>query len=124
MVDADRGEDLGVIRDKIPVGEYQEEKHTAGHRGRGFAMGNNGEAKSILRHAGTEERTMIQEKVCEEEVTLQVCREKALERGLPMTVIDAEYQFDRHKLTFYFESNRYLSCYKIILLQTNELSHV
>jgi cell fate regulator YaaT (PSP1 superfamily) len=25
---------------------------------------------------------------------------------LPMNVIDAEYQFDRHKLTFYFEADR------------------
>lgn len=39
-------------------------------------------------------------------VLLQTIREKATERGYPMTVLDAEYQFDRHKLTFYFEADR------------------
>jgi hypothetical protein len=106
MVEADRGEDLGLVRDRIHVSEYEEDKHTAGHRGRGFALGSGGELKSVLRLATMEERSLISEKVAEEEVTLQVCREKALERGLPMNIVDAEYQYDRHKLTIYFESNR------------------
>ncbi len=29
-----------------------------------------------------------------------------MEHGLPMVVLDAEYQFDRHKLTFFFEADR------------------
>lgn len=38
---------------------------------------------------------------------IQVCRERALGVYLlPMIVADAEYQFDRHKLTIYYESNR------------------
>lgn len=106
MVEADRGEDLGIIRDKTHITQYEEEKHTAGHRGRGFAAGNNGEVKHILRVATTEERALLVDKMMEEELTLQVAREKALERGLPMTIVDAEYQYDRHKLTFYFESSR------------------
>lgn len=28
--------------------------------------------------------------------------------GLQMKIIDAEYQYDRHKLTFYYETDRYL----------------
>ena len=109
VVEADRGEDLGVVREKVVASEYEEDKHTAGHRGRGFAVSANGENKCLLRIATLEERALIQDKVVEEEITLQVCREKALERGLPMTIVDAEYQFDRHKLTFYFEANRYSS---------------
>lgn len=33
-------------------------------------------------------------------------RAKVLEQRLPMTILDAEYQFDRHKLTFFFEADR------------------
>ena len=107
VVEADRGEDLGVVREKVLAVDYEEDKHTAGHRGRGFAVSSNGENKCLLRIATLEERALIADKVVEEEITLQVCREKALERGLPMNIVDAEYQFDRHKLTFYFEANRY-----------------
>jgi hypothetical protein len=35
-----------------------------------------------------------------------VIRAKVLEQRLPMTILDAEYQFDRHKLTFFFEADR------------------
>jgi cell fate regulator YaaT (PSP1 superfamily) len=40
----------------------------------------------------------------EEDELLKICRGKVGQRGLPMTVVDAEYQFDRHKLTFFFEA--------------------
>ena len=33
-------------------------------------------------------------------------RSKVLEQMLPMSILDAEYQFDRHKLTFFFEADR------------------
>merc|ERR1711871_1818690 len=42
----------------------------------------------------------------EEKAALEVCRAKAQQRKLPMSVVGAEYQFDRHKLTFYFEADR------------------
>lgn len=38
----------------------------------------------------------------------EVCKSKVRQRLLPMNVIDAEYQFDRHKLTFFFEADRYM----------------
>ena len=34
------------------------------------------------------------------------CRTKVGERMLPMRVLDAEYQYDRCKLTFFFEADR------------------
>jgi hypothetical protein len=37
---------------------------------------------------------------------MKVIREKVLERCLPMVILDAEYQYDRHKLTFFFEAER------------------
>lgn len=42
----------------------------------------------------------------EEAEVLEVCRGKVRQRSLPMKVIDAEYQFDHHKLTFFFEADR------------------
>jgi len=47
---------------------------------------------------------MLQVKKEEEEELLKICRGKTSQRGLPMNVVDAEYQFDRHKLTFFFEA--------------------
>lgn len=35
---------------------------------------------------------------------VQIAKHKVLEAGLPMTVVDAEYQFDKKKLTFYYET--------------------
>ena len=35
----------------------------------------------------------------DEERALQVIREKIMERRLPMIILDAEYQYDRHKCT-------------------------
>lgn len=42
----------------------------------------------------------------EEEQILHVCQTKVRNRGLPMKIVDAEYQFDRHKLTLFFEAER------------------
>ena len=46
------------------------------------------------------ERLQIADKLHDEQQAMAVVREKILERDLPMTILDAEYQFDRHKLVF------------------------
>ena len=104
-VEADRGEDLGIVCGKIPCNEFREEKPTAGYRGRGYAITQE-DNKRLIRLATDEERVHLSLKFAEENSTLQVCREKVLMRKLPMEIIDAEYQFDHHKLTFFFESDR------------------
>jgi cell fate regulator YaaT (PSP1 superfamily) len=35
----------------------------------------------------------------------EVARHKVQEHRLPMSIVDSEYQFDRKKLTFYYDSN-------------------
>jgi hypothetical protein len=60
----------------------------------------------LVRLATADERAQLPQKTIEESKTLQVCRDKILSRGLPMEIRDAEYQFDRHKLTFYFEADK------------------
>lgn len=37
---------------------------------------------------------------------LRVCQNKVRHRSLPMKIVDAEYQFDMHKLTLFFEAER------------------
>lgn len=74
IVEADRGEDIGVVRGAIPASEYREDRHTAGHRGRGFAVGEPKDNKKLLRRASPQEVAEIKSKVIEEELTLQVPR--------------------------------------------------
>lgn len=70
-VEADRGEDLGVVLAKVQANEYEEDIPTAGYRGRGFSSGI-GERKYILRLATPHEKLLIAEKVEEEEKVLAV----------------------------------------------------
>ena len=70
-VEADRGEDLGIVLAKIPIEHYVPEVATAGYRGRGFSSGQ-GERKNIIRFATPHEKQMIGEKVEDEERVLQV----------------------------------------------------
>lgn len=104
-VEADRGEDMGIVLSKSPASEFEEVIPTAGYRGRGFSSGQ-GERKFLFRLANADERAALVHKVHDEERALEVIRTKVLEQLLPMTILDAEYQFDRHKLTFFFEADR------------------
>ena len=38
-VEADRGEDMGIVLSKIPIDQFEEVIPTAGYRGRGFSCG-------------------------------------------------------------------------------------
>jgi cell fate regulator YaaT (PSP1 superfamily) len=42
----------------------------------------------------------------DEAKALQLCQSKVRQKKLPMEVIDAEYQWDRRKLTFYFVAEK------------------
>mmetsp|Transcript_11912 Transcript_11912/g.27817 ORF Transcript_11912/g.27817 Transcript_11912/m.27817 type:complete len:797 (-) Transcript_11912:823-3213(-) len=105
-VEADRGEDLGIVIGKVknPIarsasfGGGMGDMPTAG-------AGGGGDLKKIIRLATHDEVQLLGMKRKEEEELLEVCRHKVIQRGMPMVVVDAEYQFDRHKLTFFFEAN-------------------
>ena len=104
-VEADRGEDLGIV-----VGKVSPEKRN--YRGGDMsimppatgAAGNTSDLKRIIRLATHDEVSLLSLKREEEDELLKICRTKVRQRGLPMNVVDAEYQFDRHKLTFFFEA--------------------
>jgi hypothetical protein len=112
-VEADRGEDLGIIIGRVAPDKIA----TAGRGGYRGSMGDMvnipptagagpppSDLKRIIRLATHDEVSLLAMKREEEEELLQVCRTKVRQRALPMRVVDAEYQFDRHKLTFFFEA--------------------
>ncbi|ODN78796.1 hypothetical protein L202_04349 [Cryptococcus amylolentus CBS 6039] len=55
---------------------------------------------------GVEEQQRMREKAQDEYDAMMIGREKVLQRGLPMQIVDAEYQWDRRKLTFYFKADK------------------
>ena len=64
------------------------------------------ESNKILRTATDEEIRALPHKLIEENKALLFAREKNEIMGLNMEIRDAEFQFDCHKLTFFYESNR------------------
>ncbi|KAL3935357.1 MAG: hypothetical protein SGARI_003011 [Bacillariaceae sp.] len=102
-VEADRGEDLGIVVGKAKTSGMRSASF-AGPPGELPVTGPGGDTKKITRLATHDEVGLLQMKREEEEELLKVCRTKVRQRGLPMHVVDAEYQFDRHKLTFFFEA--------------------
>jgi PSP1 C-terminal conserved region len=104
-VEADRGEDLGIVVGKLPADKYSFSRSSfaSGLGPPGLGAGNV-DLKRIIRLATHDEVSLLSMKRDEEEELLKICRAKVRQRGLPMHVVDAEYQFDRHKLTFFFEA--------------------
>jgi hypothetical protein len=70
-VEADRGEDMGIVLSKALAAEFEEVIPTAGYRGRGFSSGQ-GERKFLFRLANAEERAALVHKVQDEERALEV----------------------------------------------------
>lgn len=106
-VEADRGEDLGIVVGKVAAEKYSFASRTTFSAGIGPPPSLNAAAvdlKRIVRLATHDEVSLLCLKREEEEELLKICRRKVRERLLPMNVVDAEYQFDRHKLTFFFEA--------------------
>lgn len=99
-VEADRGEDLGIVVGKVAP----EKQGRSDFRGAMSAPGGTADLKRIIRLATHDEVSLLSMKRDEEEELLKICRGKVRQRSLPMNVVDAEYQFDRHKLTFFFEA--------------------
>jgi len=106
-VEADRGEDLGIVIGKVKNSLSRSTSYGGGGIGEipTAGAGGGGDLKKIIRLATHDEVSLLQMKREEEEELLKVCRAKVRQRGMPMHVVDAEYQFDRHKLTFFFEAD-------------------
>jgi PSP1 C-terminal conserved region len=109
-VEADRGEDLGIVVGKLPPEKFTVNHSFSSRSSFTAGMGpppigsSLADLKRIMRLATHDEVSLLGLKREEEEELLKICRAKVRQRGLPMNVVDAEYQFDRHKLTFFFEA--------------------
>ncbi|KAI9261495.1 PSP1 C-terminal conserved region-domain-containing protein [Phascolomyces articulosus] len=62
--------------------------------------------KRICRLATTAEITLLVTKRQDEQKALLICQTKSKQKKLLMDIVDAEYQWDRRKLTFYFVAER------------------
>ena len=89
VVQADRGEDMGLIVSIVKVGPKDAES----------------DMKEILRHATDNDIMMMEEKREKEAEALKICQQKAAEHDLQIKLVDVEYQFDSNKITFYFTAD-------------------
>jgi cell fate regulator YaaT (PSP1 superfamily) len=99
VVEADRGEDLGVV---YAVGEHAEKRCLGCTHG----IGSTAPARKVLRVASTRDMRQARELRAQDEAARQKGMERVKAHGLVMKLSDAEWQWDRKKLTFYFTAER------------------
>jgi cell fate regulator YaaT (PSP1 superfamily) len=98
IVEVDRGQDLGTV---LALGAVAE-RTCSGSSGCGTPT----PSHRILRPAETREIGALADLRKDEERVRTLTRKKVSEHGLRMKVTDAEWQFDRRKLTIYFTAER------------------
>ncbi len=89
VVQADRGEDMGMIVSISRVSPKDVDSN----------------AKEILRHATEHDIETMEERREKELEALKTCQQKAAEHDLQIKLVDVEYQFDGNKITFYFTAD-------------------
>ena len=94
-VEADRGHDVGTVSDIFWPSADQVQA---------LAATNN---KQILAIASEDEFLLSKGKSRDEARALSICEEIVSARGMQITLVDAEFQYDRKKLTFFFTSDRH-----------------
>lgn len=87
IVEAERGVDLGYLV-RTDAGRL------SAHPSR--------DTRDVLRAATEEEVRHLERLRLDDEEALRVCRERVEIAGLPMRVVDAEFQFDGNRVTFFF----------------------
>jgi cell fate regulator YaaT (PSP1 superfamily) len=113
IVEVERGQDLGVVS---AVGEIAEKKcercGACGASGLGprasdsEALPPKPEPLKILRRATTEDRKIATDLRANEEDVRRTVRDRVREHSLPMKVSDAEWQWDKRKLTIFFTAEQ------------------
>jgi cell fate regulator YaaT (PSP1 superfamily) len=98
MVEGDRGVDLGRVLRRGAAGDYDI----------------NEELKPVTRPAKSADLRRLEENRKLEEKAIRSCKEKIAWYGLIMNLVDAEYQWDRKKLTFYFTSDQRVDFREIV----------
>lgn len=105
VVGGDRGEDIGLVTHSWPHGQRSDPHRPIANLGLG----------KVLRVANVLEISQLQGVQTELEMrAVELAQEKAAEHQLPMRIVDAEYQFDRKKLTFYYQSQHRLDFRELV----------
>ncbi|KAI9247340.1 PSP1 C-terminal conserved region-domain-containing protein [Sporodiniella umbellata] len=108
MVEADRGKDLGkIVSEALTFDQMNLLQKCASNE-------NINGSKEIYGLAHEEEAELMYIKWKDERRALNVCIQKTKNRNLPMEIIDAEYQWDRKKLTFYYTSRKRIDFRELI----------
>ena len=89
VVQADRGEDMGLVVSIVKVSPKDVDW----------------DMKEILRHASDHDIQVMEERREKEVEALKICQQKAAEHDLQIKLVDVEYQFDGNKITFYFTAD-------------------
>ncbi|ORY94448.1 PSP1 C-terminal conserved region-domain-containing protein [Syncephalastrum racemosum] len=118
IVEADRGKDIGKVAmllasDQVlamGIQKQQQQQQQQQQQEGATEMAPLTKAdihiKRIYRPASGDEIHLLLSKAQDEQKALAMCQQKTRQRKLPMEVVDAEYQWDRRKLTFYFVADR------------------
>src|SRR5512133_2603452 len=99
IVDADRGEDLGFVHS---LGELADKRNAGTPHGYGAA----GTTKKAKRLATSEEIKRAKELRAQDEDARRKAQERVKANALVMKLSDAEWQWDRKKLTLYFTAEK------------------
>ena len=90
IVEAEKGEDLGVVNQ---IGQLLQRKKKDGPN------------RNILRKPTASDLERYYRNKSRETKAYHTCRQKIQEHGLEMKLVDVEYQFDGNKITFYFTAD-------------------
>ncbi len=99
VVEADRGEDIGHVH---AVGEQAAKRNAGASHGYGTGL----PGKRARRVASVDEVSRLRQLRDQDEEARQRAMERVKANGLGMKVSDAEWQWDRKKLTFYFTAEK------------------
>ncbi|KIJ45184.1 hypothetical protein M422DRAFT_30032 [Sphaerobolus stellatus SS14] len=129
IVEAHRGKDLGkVINDSITLPEVEAFQKAQADRAAGQVQMGTGDGssvpppigkrdihpKQIYGKAGSQDTQLLSAKLQDELTALQLCQTKVQKKKLPMEVVDAEYQWDRRRLTFYFIAEKRIELHELV----------
>ncbi len=99
IVEADRGEDFGRVHSTGELAELR-------CRGCAHGCGTTPPPRQVLRLANAAELALERELTADNESARRRAMERVKANHLVMKLTDAEWQFDRRKLTFYFTAER------------------
>jgi cell fate regulator YaaT (PSP1 superfamily) len=99
IVDADRGEDLGYVHS---LGDLAQKRNG----GCAHGCGTSAPTRKALRLANARDKTTAAELGKQNEEARKKAMERVRANGLAMKLTDADWQWDRKKLTFYFTAEK------------------